>query len=300
MCRFSDGNGLVYTLSKDNEKIQGTPNNRAYVKNLCVEKDFYMLHNDKNNLDDSVEKILAKFEDDVPNELFKNIPPDLLFPFQDGGAVLDMRQRILLIDAIAIQIARGKATRKYGLSVVKSYYDIALNELKDKLKDDPNRDIHLAFLRQNREMIKSNALIEGAVIELMKHGHDSLLIDNLQRRNCFLLINTTDIDFITSDEPVLICDAASKEAGIFKCSLDSPWSVVYYPLDPKHLVALYTAEYCGGIRSNTCNAIVLGNNDKKFISDFNWLQYQQCHRCVIANKKESLDSISYRILSPSV
>jgi hypothetical protein len=78
---------------------------------------------------------------------------------------------------------------------------------------------------------------------------------------------------------------------MFEYPLDDPKSVIYYPLDPYHLVMLCTQECCDDV---FCDKGVLGflkPEDVDFVRKLNDAQYSQCLRCVIARSQNSLSEI---------
>lgn len=287
MRRFSEDGEHVYTVFKKG-RSGFIPPKPTSVENLCLENDFYTILDPDMKKNTRVEEILARYEDTIKRELFDYIPVDLLHPFQENAPILTKRQKLRLCDAIAMQIARGKATRDYGSSVIEQLYSDALSKLKSKHKDTPNILRELDIIAKDRERLTINALVEGSLIELIKGPRNSLIISNLRERVCFIFINLTGIDFMTSDEPVLVCDSTGGKNGIFNCPLGNWNSVVYYPLDARHMAALYTREYCGGISADECRIVTLGEKDLAFIDAVNTAQYLQCNRCVIAKRKESL------------
>ena len=290
MRRFSNDEHVYVLFKKDDNNCTITQKPTS-IENICVETDFYTVFEEDEKKNSSVERLLARFEDETPNTVFSYIQPDLVFPFQEGGTILDAKQKKMIVDSIAIQIARGKSTREYGLSVIDNYYQEMLEETRRQYDGTPNLEYQLEQLKNNEERIKNNALVEGPVIELMKGGQHSKLRKNLQNRICFILINTTELDFVTSDEPVLVCDGTKRQNGIFHCPLGNWNSIVYYPLDPKHMVALYTKEFCHATNNVTGNIILLGDSDRSFILNANVAQLSQCNRCLIAKRKESLKDI---------
>ena len=291
MNRFSDGSGHIYVLFKNKKGCHFVSKKPINVQNLCVENDFYTTFGVNMKKSVCVEQALARFEDEVPNSIFAQSPPNLLYPYINGGVVLNYIQKIKLVDAIAIQIIRGKAIREYGRSIIDESYRELLNETREKYKLRPELSMELDYLAQNEEQIKTNALAEGAIIELLKGGKNSKMRDNLQNRVCSILINTTELDFVTSDEPVLICSGIGKKIGIFNCPLENWDSIVYYPLDPKHLVVLYTKSFCGETDNNVGKIVLLGDEDKDFIRTINNAQYFQCNRYVMAQHVNSLEEI---------
>ena len=203
------------------------------IENICVETNFYTLFEQDKRKNTNVEHMLAEFENKVPNLFFPQIQPDLIYPFREGGIILDTIQKQMIVDAIVVQIARGKSIREYGLSVVDNCYLNMIEAVKRQCEKTPSLMSLLDQLINNEDQIKNNALVEGSVAELLNTGRDSMLWSNLQDRICFVLINTTDLDFITSDEPVLVCDASRKQIGFFPLFVGKSRFNYLLPVRPK-------------------------------------------------------------------
>ncbi|MBR6166148.1 DUF4238 domain-containing protein [Candidatus Saccharibacteria bacterium] len=289
--RFTHDGKHVFVLFRKNDRRFTSPKS-VNIDKLCAETDFYATFDNNGRKSIVVEQELASFESAVANTVFSQIQPSVIFPYQEGGILLNVKQKIAIVDAIAVQIVRGKSTRNYGLSVIGDIYKKELDALEEKVADDPSLSPDLEYLKKNESRLKTNALAEGAIIELLKNGQESKLRQNLQNRACFVLINTTNLNFLTSDEPVLITRIGSKTKTIFDYPLGRSDSVVYYPLDSRHMIALYAKEHCQTTNNITGNIVLLGENDKEFIQYLNYIQSIQSNRCLIAEEKEGFTEVT--------
>jgi len=275
--RFSFDEKHVFILRKnDNKPIS------VSVEGICAERDFYSMFNKNKTRNVNVEKIYSKLEDNFPNKIFGLIPKDLLHPYRDGAAILNPTQKTMLIEAILLQIIRGKVVRDYGQSVAEQLYWDALDEIKKKFKNSKETASQFEFLEQNKDIVLNNAIVGGSILPFIKRDEHSELRKNLQNRNCIIFMNRTGVDLITSDDPILIGDESGRTDKIFNYPLGDPNSFVYYPLDPKHLVLLCTQERCRG-ECDIGMVASLSAKDADLIKNLNAAQYRHCVRCAIAN-----------------
>ncbi len=281
--RFSYDNKHTYVLRKNENRITS-----ASIDDICVERDFYSMFDGNKHRYVNTEKAFSKLEDKFPNKIFELIPKDLLYPYYGGGIILDPSQKTALIEAILMQITRGKATREYGQSVAESLYWDLLAETKNKYKGQKDAEKQIKFLEQNKEIVLNNAMVEGSIIPFSKNDKNSELRNNLQRRNCIIFINHTGEDLITSDDPILVGNYDGDVGKIFSYPLGDVDSIVYYPLDSNHLAILCTQERCGGSYCDKGLLATLTPKDIGLIRNLNVAQYRQCVNCIIARKQDAL------------
>ena len=291
MKRFSNDIVHVYALFKNNNKKIVIPNMPTGVENLCAETDFYTVLDECGMKNTNVESILASYEDSL-KEVFNLIRPNLIYPYCDGGVFLNGRENIRMIDAVAVQFVRGKFVRKTGLAIIDRHFDDLFEETRIKLKGKKNAASELEYLKRNRELIKQNALAEGPLVEMFINWQESLLRKSVQNRKCHLVVNMTDIDFVSSDEPVLICKEI-KDDGIIRWSaISDPDSCIYYPLDSKHLIMLGPLENYTGTAGTASTIKTLGTGCERMVLGMNVAQFVQCDRTLISQKRETLERIA--------
>ena len=286
--RFTPDGEHAYVLLKPSNEIIGKPIN---IRNLCVEKGFYSSYDRYGANEVWAETTLASLEDRISNWILPQIPPNLLFPCQNMGRILDTKQKIVLVDTVLLQFWRGRSIRNFCQNIMNELNEEILEEIKSYLKDNPEKDITVPLLEKYKDTVRHNTAVCGPIVALKKDALNcNGLRYNLQNRVCYILINVTDIDFVTSDEPVTFFNLRNGRHGFMKCPLADPDSAVFYPLDAKHMVALYTQESCLG-DSFSALAMILDRTDVRFVREFNLLQYNQCTHCVVAQRKESLEAI---------
>ena len=286
--RFTTDGEHAYALFKPGGKIIDKPIN---IQNLCAEKGFYKSFDYCRTEKVWAETTLASLEDCIQNWILPQIPPNLLFPFQNMGKILDIKQKFALVDTVLLQFWRGPSIKNFCQNIMNELKEEILEEIKSYLKDNPEKDITVPLLEKYKDTVRHNTAVCGPIVALKKDALNcNGLRYNLQNRVCYILINVTDIDFVTSDEPVIFFNLRNGRHGFMKCPLADPDSAVFYPLDAKHMVALYTQESCLGSPFSTL-AMMLNNTDVQLVKQLNLLQYDQCTRCVVAQRKESLEAM---------
>ena len=144
---------------------------------------------------------------------------------------------------------------------------------------------------EDRILNRNTVAVRGPVIAFKE---DALSRDGIrcsfQSRVCYILINMTGVDFVTSDEPVIFYNLRNGRYGLMNSSLIDPDVAVFCPLDAKHLVALYTQESCLGDPTSALT-MILDHTDAQFVRELNLLQHDQCTHCVVAQRKESLEDL---------
>lgn len=290
MRRFSFDGKHVYTLFKDCRGGIKIPNRPTGVEKICSETDFYTVFDVNGVKNTKVEEILAVYEDSLTS-IFNLIRPDLIYPYQEEGAIFGTDIKIRLVDAMAIQFARGKYVRKAGQKVIDKHYNDLFEEARIKLKGNPKASSELEFLKKNREMIKRNALAEGPLIEIFKNWHDSELRNNFQNRKCYIVVNMTGVDFITSDEPVLSCKEIKDDGTIERTAINDQRSIICYPIDAKHLIMLDPLDDSINDGNGPCFVKNLGSEHKGIVFGLNTAQLAQCDRTLISLRRETIENM---------
>lgn len=284
---FSYDNRRVFVLRKNFDKPVG-----ANINDICAERDFYSRFGANKYRDIKVEGAYSRLEGGPLKEIIDLFPKDLMYPYQSGGVILDPAQKTKLAEVILMQITRGKSARNYGLNIVASLYEEALEESRKKFKNVKNSKEQYRILKENKEAVLNNALVEGSILPFVNNHEHSELRDNLQKRNCIIFINHTGLDFVTSDDPVLVGNNLGNVDKVFNYPLGNADSQVYYPLSPKHLAVLFTQESCGNIYCDKGLSAILSKNDVAFVKNLNVAQYKQCINCIISDNTDTLNDVS--------
>lgn len=283
----------VFTIIKADDGTSFIPANPTNTEKICVESDFYSRIAEGRPKDTRIEEMLAVFEYKASSSLLDGISPNTKHPYNSGGIAFTPVERSLIVATITMQLLRGKATRDLATKYITD--EVYLNALSDAKKIDPDNPLtrkDLEYIKKHKEDIKNNAIVEGSTLEVLKDFSKSLIFQNLEARNCLLVVNTTSVPFVTSDEPIVIRDGGPEQHRAFSCPLDRPFSQVYFPIDPAHMIALYTRDMCHGSIGDSGIVAVLNEADIDFINYLNMEQYYQASRFVITNNKTILEQIA--------
>lgn len=283
---FSYDKRRVFVLRKKSDKPVS-----ANINDICAERDFYSRFGYNKYRDVKVEGAYSKIEGGPLKEIIELFPKDLIYPYQSGGIILNPLQKVELSEVILLQITRGKAARNYGQKVAESLYYELIEETKEKFKNTKSTEEQYRFLEENKDAILNNALVDGSILPFINNRERSELRSNLQNRNCVIFINHTGLDFITSDDPVLVGDGSGNVDKIFNYPLGNADSQVYYPLSPKHLAVLFTQESCGDVYCNKGLSAILSEKDVAFVKNLNIAQYKQSINCIISSSLDTLNDI---------
>ena len=293
---FAD-DGRTYALRKKRSKQKMSFNmapGKPSIKNLCVKKNFYTLPTNGIIKDPFiVEKRLSRRENDyfqaidfIVNEMprFWNNPPGwMLFGY-------DVRKR--LVEAMHLQMIRGRTVRKFVSERTKLIYDEQTNELVNMLSSLFGEPPDNVWRKLDEH---KSVLIDNAIKAIVVTSPDSSsLLTMLMGWRCELIINDTDVPFVASDEPVIVADLALNEYGLFHVGLMRQDSCIVYPLSPELLVVLYPSRDLLSRYTGVFLGRKLSSFDKsgEIVNRLNFLQMLNCSECVVSGRKEVLEQLT--------
>lgn len=94
-----------------------------------------------------------------------------------------------------------------------------------------------------------------------------------------IITNETEINFITSDVPIIIINPL----GIHSAGLSSIGEVIFFPISPKKMIFFYDAKLFSELPDRIC--------DEKVIAIFNQYQYISADERLLAKEIEDIDHI---------
>lgn len=254
------------------------------ITKLCVENDYYAIQKNATTETAAIEMALSQREDEQRRFTLDRIPLDLLYPYCDRGAILDPIHTFVTKDAVLLQLLRGRTVRRY----VQENIDTISDKMMGRQKECPVAKNIAPLLEKD---MRHKASVVGPLVAFIDLSSENVMRDLIHDKACHVLVNMTGMDFITSDEPVVVYNLSDGRHGLFRAPLGDPNTIICYPLDPKHMVILYAAGCRHG--SNLSATIrLLGASDKRFVRCINLLQYHQSEYCVVARQKESLMDFS--------
>ncbi len=261
------------------------------IKNVAVEKDLYELKNiDENHVIENKNAWEEYYSKEVEPELSVLIGNIILKynnnVISDRGIVFDEKTKFRLSLQIVYQMYRGKIA--FDEAEIKKK-DLC-NEIRRQAEElavemyGENHNIDIDSYVDNENLWKLS-IAEAAISGESHEG----LINRLMNRIWVLYKITDDSQFITSDNPVLLHNVVDGRVGMFQAGLGLDSTILYYPISPKYLMAMYSNKFMLGSMGEFNNQIViLKSKDNDFINNINQLQKQQCVRQVYSLNKFGL------------
>lgn len=277
----------IYVIDKTTNKLYLTN-----IDNVAAERDYNTVENegfvfntpDGDNL--FYEKQYSQvIETDLPQIIRKTISICKLSII--GVRVIDNDLKKQLSKAIVIQMMRTPNTRSYfyGIlervfnSVMTPYYKMADLQLFNKEK-------YLATLNRIEctENFKKSAVLNALFDENRINSYAEVL-ENYYAWVLFENNNDEGVPFITSDEPVTICNPSGLELGLKNHGIALIDTNIGFPLSGSYYLMLY---HLGRLDSDAiynnindrCQSLV---SDTNFVRRLNSLQFNQCRRMVFCH-----------------
>lgn len=284
---FTNGkDDKVMCLFKDNSTIGMTSTNK-----ICVKRYMYTQIDETGHKDNSVEHAFSDFES---NELHDTIDSIKGLPYNviHGGyyEYLPNELKTKIIRTTLVQAIRGLKLKEQLLPIVNNIYHETYDE------DDAQMQRYLPELYQEIKQ-KEPSIIQNTpsnIVGQFLDENNGPLVQFLNGMTCHVLyIEDDDIEFVTSDEPVLIYNDLSKDIGLMKVPLIDKDTIVCYPVTPKIAVMFSWGKVFGEAYDG--DGIVKIHDCVDFIQQLNMGQYRQSGHCVIAKSRMSLDYLVSRL-----
>lgn len=275
----------VYVYDKDNQNIY-----QSEISNVSVERNFYRLEaaSDPLAVEDFYSQFVEPQSGEVITEIIKKANLRVLSPNAD---VISLKSRARLSFYMLYQAQRGRVAKDYMVSMTNS----VLPGVKQKALEFANAhqiqnaEARISCLLSDENILKAARIQASIDPNRIKHLAYYFYV------RCWILYQIIgDAEFITSDNPVMFADNATKDASPFHHGLISDTTVVYYPLSDKLMLALYSNEYADGVLNKFDSKIVRldAAKEEKFIQLVNSLQLSQCKKQVFAKSSASLTAIT--------
>ncbi|MDQ1328358.1 MAG: hypothetical protein QG641_1643, partial [Candidatus Poribacteria bacterium] len=225
----------IYNISNQKIILRGN------LKNQCYEPYFYGKNPDVENAFKGLE--------DVASPIIKQIIGSNSAP--ERGTI----EYYAIIHYVLLQLSRTKSAAE---------------------TEDENIDTLTKFIVEKKRMVTREKLdqvkfrnINSASISLATMAQSIPIAMDLM---CKVLVNKTNINFITSDNPVVLYNRACEQSQVFShTGLASKGLKIIFPISPKHILLFYDEKiYKVGARRH-CFADVIIDNDVWQFNDLQWL-----------------------------
>jgi len=225
----------IYNIS--NQKIILGGN----LKNQCYEPYFYGQNLNVENAFSDMESIASRIIDQI---ISSNSAPK-----QDTPEYCDILAYMLF------QLARTKYTAE------------AENELTDTVVKSIMEDAG-TITREELDQVKIESENPTALPLITMAQSIPIAMDLM----CKVLVNKTSLNFITSDNPVVLYNRACEQSQVFShTGLASKGLKIIFPISPKHILLFYDEKiYKVGARKQRFADVIIDNDVRQF-NDLQWL-----------------------------
>ncbi len=271
----------VFTLHKDKNKILLTS-----IRDTAAERHFYTMEStdDKYQWENAYAEVIEPILDDVLTSIITQSNSVLL---RNNSSILNDELKLQLSISIISQLLRGKHSRDYQNNIYKKVAPSIVQEL---------RKLDVQFDASKERII--NDILEGSkyfkdISFDVTFRQDSIekYINILLRKNFVIYRITGEAEFITSDNPVMFMNSISLGVKPFSNGLSGDSTVVFFPISPRLLVAIYSSNYLFGGVSNYDGKVLFIDSlkDSGFIKNHNVKQFEQSFNQVYAKDKKDLE-----------
>ena len=197
---------------------------------------------------------------------------------QKDAIVLSERDKEVLAKIIVAQLMRIPKSIDYVKTVL-------YPKVSAQVKEELISTLPPAFVEKHRAQIMNTEFSEQDQKELvLNHSFDPanferycrVLQDGIWVIYVNMRRNTTP--FVTSDNPVLVEGAGSKEIGMFRNGLANPSTCIFYPVSPRIAVAIYSRQGFLGVASDEYDGRKILLDELKYIISRNIKIMDQAHR----------------------
>ena len=272
----------LYVLHKNKRKIF-----TANIKDTAAERHFYTVKKHQNNY--IWEKFYAENIEPVMNKVISKIQSiGECVLLQNYASVITSELKTQIAITIMFQLLRGKHSREFEKQAYKNALPGVINKAHEIFGPlDEQRKKILEAYKNDDDYFKLAAMEATLNIEKLEKYVDIIL-----QRVLVLFKVVGDMEFVTSDNPVMFVDSSSLDATPFKNGLLHHSTVIFFPVSPKMVIAAYNPNlYWGTLTDLDGNIIILDSKKElKFIEMLNTKQFEQCFDQVYARRVSLLES----------
>lgn len=276
---FCNSSKAIAVMDKHSRKVFSTG-----VRAVGAENDFYTLE----KMADPYcwEHIYAAGMDSRIGELIPKIITQSNLLVRNKTIIIGENEKVPLAAIMIMQMLRGKQTREYEHELYQNYLPEALKKARELFGPLNNKQDELLRAFENDAFYFKRASMDVAL--------DSARITKYTEILCnfdFVFYRIQgNMEFITSDNPVMLVNSKTGNARPFANGLLRTSTVVYYPISPKLLLCAMHPELSFGVFSGRdCFLLDLDvTREVNFISTLNRKQIGQCFQHAFARSMEVL------------
>lgn len=270
----------IYTLHKDKREIYFTG-----IRDTAAERHFYTVESSEdkyqwektyaNEVEPILDEVLTEIITKSNNVLLRNRTP-----------IIKDELKYKLCISIVFQLLRGKHSRDLQHKVYSDSAPSIIEKLRklDIVFDDSKERIIDDFLEGKKYFKDISFDAAFNLDEIEKYT-------NILFKKSFVLYKICgDADFITSDNPVMFMDSITLDVKPFRNGLLNNRTIVFFPLSPKLMIAIYSPDYFFGELSQYDGKILYIDaiKEKSFIKNINTKQSQHSYNQIYARNERDL------------
>lgn len=254
---------------------------------VAVEKDFYTI----DGLPDPYcwERAYANSIEPLMSILLPKLISKVNVLVRNGHRIIDEEEKAQLALIMVMQLLRGKQSRAYE----KKLFDELLPSIIEKTKEEfgpltEEQQKRLDAFGSDPQYFKQISMGLTWDIERLTQYTNILVWHD------FVLYHICgDMEFVTSDNPVMFINSNTANAQPFANGLIRETTLIYYPLSPKLLLCAVHPNAFFQFFSNKdgCLCHLNANKEKDFITSMNRKQCEQCHNQVFALRRKTLEAL---------
>ncbi len=252
------------------------------IRVVGAENDFYTLE----KMEDPYcwERTYATGMDSKIGELVPRIISHANLLVRNGTIIVNDLEKATLASIMVMQLLRGKQCREYERKLYQNILPDTLKTTRERVGPLSDKQNELLQAYENDDYYFKRTSMDLALDSKRLVRYAEILC-NLDF--CFYRIQG-NMEFITSDNPVMTINIKTKNARPFANGLLQKSTSVYYPLSPKLLLCAMHPEVTFGIFSERdCSLLDLdASREAKFITLINQKQIEQCFQHAFARSED--------------
>lgn len=266
---FCDRNGWIAVMDKHENRIFSTG-----VRVVGAENDFYTLK----KLDDPYcwEHAYASGIEPLMGKLFTKLISQTNILVQNGATVICPSYKVQLAVIMVVQLLRGKQSRAFEQKLYADYLPEAIDKAKTLFGPFNNEQNKLLEAFANDDYY-----FKRTAMDVTQDSERIAKYAGILCNRAFLIYRIQgNMEFITSDNPIMFINSITNSTRPFANGLIKPTTIIYYPISPKLLLcAIHPLAYFGVLSDQDCHLVDLDAcKEIGFITSVNKKQISQCYQ----------------------
>lgn len=209
----------------------------------------------------------------------------------NGAIIINESEKVQLAAIMVMQLLRGKQTRDYERRLYQIHLPETLNKTREMFSPLSNKQNELLQAYENDDYYFKRTSMDLALDAKRITQYTEIICNHV-----FLFYRIYgDLEFITSDNPVMIANSVTGNAHPFANGLLKISTAVYYPISPKLLLCAVHPDFPGIFSEKDCCIVDLDSDKEiRFISTINRKQIEQCYQHAFSRSADMLKQYTMR------